>query len=170
MTDRELALTIGALSREELKGRLTAAGIQLNPLAQTLLQHDCFEEREARTVVVAQRSVSELGLQTGGVQSQVLDAVQHQGFQLCPPELGPYLRLAMGEQEQAPDSVLSAGRIPTGALHIASAPLSEDDEYPKGFYLRVVDGVPWLRGFRCDGEYLWPPETQLAVCLPGTAV
>lgn len=87
-------------------------------------------------------------------------------LELCPPATGPYLRLAVTSQSQAPDSVLSAGRAPSGALHVLSAPLSEDHEYPKGFYLRVVDGVSWLRGYRCDDEYRLPPEAAMVLRVP----
>ena len=76
---------------------------------------------------------------------------------VCPPDAGPYLRLALQSQADAPDRVLSGGRSPAGALKVASAPLSEDANFPKGFYLRVVDGQRWLRGFRCDDEYLFSP-------------
>jgi len=56
------------------------------------------------------------------------------------------------------DSVLSAGRAPSGSIKIASQPLSDDVEYPKGFSLRVVDGELWLRGYRCDDSYVFEPE------------
>ncbi|MDT0189335.1 hypothetical protein HF984_04290 [Rothia terrae] len=43
---------------------------------------------------------------------------------------------------------------------MATPVLSDDDEFPKGFYLRVVDDVPWLRGYRCDDLYMHPLESQ----------
>jgi hypothetical protein len=70
------------------------------------------------------------------------------------------------DQANAPNSVLSAGRGPAGALHVASEPVSEDVEYPKGFYLRVVDGQAWLRGYRCDNTYVWAPDQWLAFVMP----
>jgi hypothetical protein len=66
----------------------------------------------------------------------------------------------MMEQSNAPDSVLSAGHSPAGAIKVAAAPLSDDVEFPKGFYLRVVDGQHWLRGFRCDDEYRFGPADR----------
>ncbi|WP_192796768.1 hypothetical protein [Serinicoccus kebangsaanensis] len=53
-----------------------------------------------------------------------------------------------------------------GSIHVASEPLSEDEAYPKGFYLRVVDDEPWLRGYRCDDSYEWGPEQRLALTKP----
>lgn len=120
-------------------------------------------------MTVTQRSVADLGLPDGCTLPQILAAAKERGFLPCPPDMGPYLRLALMEQEQAPDSVLSAGRVPTGALHVLSEPLSEDYRYPKGFYLRVVDGARWLRGYWCDDDYVWPPESQVALCLPAPA-
>lgn len=77
---------------------------------------------------------------------------------LCPAVTGPYLRLAMLDQVSAPDSVMSAGRAPTGSLTIAAEPLNEDQDYPKGFYLRTVDGIPWLRGYLCDDLHEFAQE------------
>ena len=48
----------------------------------------------------------------------------------------------------------------------ASDALSRDDEYPKGFYLRVVDGRAWLRGYRCDDGHSWSPDDRFIFQLP----
>lgn len=159
-------LTVGGTSRQDLREELVAAGVELNAYAETLLEHPRIARSAAEELTLTRRTVGELGLPAGGTLPQIIAAVQEQGFQLCPPGTGPYLRLALTSQPSAPDSVLSAGRVPSGALHVLSAPLSEDHEYPKGFYLRVVDGVSWLRGFRCDDEYCMPPESMLVLRLP----
>lgn len=170
MGDHDLRLLVGGCTRRELREALAEGGVRCNAYAETLLEHGCFDGHSAQSVVVIQRTVGELGLRSGGSLSQILAAAQNQGLLLCPPDTGPYLRLAMTDQEQAPDSVLSAGRAPTGAVHVASAPLREDDdEHPKGFYLRVVDGVSWLRGFRCADEYRHPSESTFAFCRPNAA-
>lgn len=169
MSDHDLPLDVGGSTRRELREVLAARGVRCNAYAETLLEDRCFDDHPAQSVVVTQRTVGDLGLRDGGSLPQILAAAQQQGLELCPPDTGPYLRLAMTDQEQAPDSVLSAGRAPAGAVHVASAPLREDDEYPKGFYLRVVDGVSWLRGFRCDDEYRHPSESTFAFCRPSAA-
>lgn len=48
----------------------------------------------------------------------------------------------------------------------ASEAPSRDDEYPKGFYLRVVDGRAWLRGYRCDDGHSWSPDDRFIFQLP----
>ena len=41
---------------------------------------------------------------------------------------------------------------------MVSVPLDEGYETPRGFYLRRIDGVLWLRGYRADAAHLWSPE------------
>lgn len=161
-----LVIRVGGQPRSELVQSLRHAGVELNTHAETLLAHPAFDAPEGRTLRIVERTVQQLGLEEGAVQSQILATARSQGLELCPLVTGPYLRLALTDQENAPDSVLSAGRAPTGAIHIASEPVSEDVEYPKGFYLRVVDGQPWLRGHRCDDTYVLAPEQRLAFLLP----
>lgn len=158
-----MTVVVGGASLEELLALLGECGIQLNESARTLLAHRCFEAREPERLDVVRRSLAQLGLAGGGTLPEIFAAVRARGFAPLPADAGPYLRLAYREQEQAPDSVLSAGRAPTGAVHVLSLPLSAEDEYPKGFYLRVVDGVTWLRGFRCDDEYVWPADSVFAL-------
>jgi hypothetical protein len=141
-------------------------GVLLNVHAETLLAHPTFEAPEVQSLRIVERTVEELGFEQGAVQSRVFTAAKSQGLELCPVVAGPYLRLAMMDQANAPDSVLSAGRAPTGAIHVASEPLSDNEEYPKGFYLRVLDGQAWLRGYRCDDTYVWAPAQRFAFLLP----
>jgi hypothetical protein len=49
-------------------------------------------------------------------------------------------------------------RAPAGSITIASSPLDDRDETPKGFYLRRVDGTLWLRGYRSSPAHVWDPE------------
>lgn len=161
-----LTLQIGGRSRHELTQSLREAGVQLNAFAETLLERPEFENPTSQSLDVVVRTVGELGHPDGAVQSEIFAAAAAHGLELCPLLAGPDLRLALLHQADAPDSVLSGGKAPTGAIHVASAPLSDDVDYPKGFYLRVVDGQPWLRGYRCDDTYRWPAEATLAFALP----
>ena len=157
-----------------VRADLAAAGVRLNAYAEALLDRPEFgtESPEPQTVEVVLRSVSELGLTDGGTLPEVFAAAASAGLRLCPLTTGPALRLALRDQESAPDSVLSTGRAPTGSIHVASASVSEDHEVPKGFYLRVIDGVPWLRGYRCDDVHVYAPDVVFAFAryiVPATA-
>jgi hypothetical protein len=161
-----LVVQVGGQSRIEIVQSPHDAGIHLNAHAETLLAHPAFDTPESRTLRIVARTVEQLGLKNGGVQSQVFAAARHCGLELRPLVTGPYLRLVMMNQANAPDSVLSAGRGPTGAIHIAPEPISEGLEYPRGFYLRVMDGQTLLRGNRCDDTHVWAPAQRLAFLLP----
>ena len=41
---------------------------------------------------------------------------------------------------------------------VASAPLCDDEEVPKGFYLRRIEGVLWLRGYQSWSGHVWSGE------------
>lgn len=170
MTDTDqierLEVAVGGLSGPELASRLAARGILLNAHAVTLLENAVFDEREVEAVVLAERTVAELGLVDGATLPEIFGAARAQGLGLCPADTAPYLRLAVSAQEAAPDSVMSSGRAPAGSLTVAAEPLSDDVEYPKGFYLRVVDGQAWLRGYRCDDEHVWSPADRFVFRAP----
>jgi hypothetical protein len=161
-----LQMWVGGLSLRQLMSSLSSRGVLLNVHAETLLEDVVFDEQPCRPVVVTERTVAELGLPNGATLAQIFEAAQQQGLLLCPLDTAPYLRLALNEQAASRDSVMSSGRAPDGALTVVSEALSKDNAYPKGFYLRVVDGQAWLRGYRCDDEYVWSPNDRLIFQLP----
>ncbi|MCR2810603.1 MULTISPECIES: hypothetical protein [unclassified Microbacterium] len=161
-----LETPIGGLSRAELRSELSARGILLNAHAETLLADAAFDQQPRRVIAVTERTVAALGRPEGAHLSEIFALAREGGLLLCPPDAGPYLRLALTDQDTSPDSVMSAGNAPTGSLTVAAEPLRADDEFPKGFYLRVVDGRPWLRGYRCDDAHTWSAEDRFLFRVP----
>ncbi|GGF31769.1 hypothetical protein GCM10010922_03580 [Microbacterium sorbitolivorans] len=155
-------LAISGHSRQELVEQLRLAGVLLNPHADALLAHAVFDEPLSEAVRIVDRTVAELGHAAGATLPQIFAAAEEHGLSLCPPQTAPYLRLAWLDQPESADSVMSAGRAPDAALNVASPVLSDDPDFPTGFYLRVVDGQPWLRGYRCDDLYVFAPEVRFA--------
>lgn len=152
---------MGGLAHEELSARLTVAGVLLNAHAETFLAAALtggISDPEAVSVVV--RSVRELGFPDGGTLPEIYERAVAGGLRLCPPATAAYLRLALHDQESAPDSVLSAGRAPSGSLTVAAPRLRDDVDFPAGLYLRVIDGRPWLRGYRCDDQHVWSADDR----------
>jgi hypothetical protein len=150
-----LEISVGGLSRTELRGALSSRNVLLNAHAEALLDAEVFDRQDTRIIAVTERTVAALGRPEGASLSEVLELGREQGLLPCPADTGPYLRLALNDQATSGDSVMSAGKAPDGSLTVASEALSDDVEYPKGFYLRVVDGQAWLRGYRCDDEHIW---------------
>lgn len=152
-----VSLTIGGLSRTELLAALTADGVGLNESAEALLAQPEIE-CPVQTLELATARPVDLSLIDDAPLREVYAAAQEQGLELCPLATGPFLRLAHQEAAST-DSALRRQRPPEGALHIASEILDPSFDAPKGFYLRTVEGRRWLRGYRCDDEYVVPPET-----------
>ena len=94
--------------------------------------------------------------------TDICAAARQHGLAVCPLELGPHLRLALLDQEEgALGRAQTEHRAPPGSLTVVSHPLSDDDETPKGFYLRRIEGELWLRGYRSWAGHIWQPEDVL---------
>ncbi|PMQ21771.1 hypothetical protein CIK84_09680 [Glutamicibacter arilaitensis] len=146
-------VAVGGLERAELMQYLAQSGVQLNGFAKQLLEHQIFDELvPAHNLTLTSRNLQQLGLDAGATLPQIFERAVSVGLKLCPAYAGPYLRLDFLDQAAFDDSVLSAGKKPAGSLTIASASVGDED-FPRGFYLRVVDEVAWLRGYRCDDTY-----------------
>lgn len=160
-------VVIGGLSRQDIEKRLAAASVELNDYARVLLAHKIFDSVSlAEPVNFASFRLQDLGLRQPATLKTIFERATSRGLALCPPAAGPYLRLATLDQQNSVNAVLSAGKNPSDSLTISSLPLGGDD-FPKGFYLRVVDGVPWLRGYRCDDAYEFAPEDAFIFMVPG---
>jgi hypothetical protein len=153
-------LRIGGVDKAGLLARLKAQQVALNEHAQTLFASDLFVVAEiARDIRVCEVSVAELGLPAGGTWQALIDAAAVRGLKPCPMETATHLRLVLTDQrEDASDALTGAGRAPAGALTVISPPLLQDADFPRGFYLRRLDGVDWLRGYRSDDAHVWLPE------------
>lgn len=157
-------LRIGSVEKAELQNQLRKAGVCLNALAVQLFDHDGFQTTvEQRTLKVIQVSVAQLGFEQGGTFEQVTANALALGYSLCPLELGPHYRLALADQEEdCLGRTPSQNCAPPGAVTVASQAISEDDDVPKGFYLRVIEGVPWLRGYRSWPGHIWSQNDVFA--------
>jgi hypothetical protein len=149
------------MSRLELLAAMQKHEIALNEAASTLFAMDAFTTAEGPSIVESvEIAVADLGLARAATTHAIHGRALQLGMALCPLELGPHLRLQYRDQPEGHvGHPRSEHRAPPGSLTIASAPLG-DDEVPKGFYLRRIHGVLWLRGYRSGPEHLWSPEDR----------
>lgn len=155
-------MTVGGKSKAELRELLRSACVELNVYAETIFASELFTVAAApRQVRIAEVSVEELGFPGGAVMLDISAKARELGLGPCPSELGPFLRLAYMDQPGVTGSLSGGGKAPEGSVTVVSEPLSADDEFPKGFYLRKVNGVLWLRGYRCDAEHVLAPPDRL---------
>lgn len=141
-------LTVGGVSKEELRARLAAASVSLNEYAESLFASPEFGVSEQpRHLGLVAVSLHDLGLTAGGSLPVIFERAASLGYGLCPLEAAPHLRLAPVRQ--------TAGSY----LTVASArPRPTDPDFPAGFYLRRLEDGLWLRGYRTDGDWIWPPD------------
>lgn len=156
-------VSIGGLTKAELLANLRELDVRFNPAAEALLADPRFTTLGARQVVeIGAYSVAELGFDEGATYGQLIARALTSGLVACPLELGPHLRIQFLNQPDGSDGMpLSRGRAPTGSLTVASSPIDDSDETPKGFYLRRADGVLWLRGYWSRADHILRPGDVL---------
>jgi hypothetical protein len=149
------------------KGELLAAiqngGIELNEAGRALFAHGGFTTSEATSILeTVEITVANLGLAQGATMARICESAVQLGLSLCPLELAPHLRLQYLDQPEGHiGHPLSQHRAPPGSLTIVSDQIAKDDNIPKGFYLRRINGVLWLRGYRSGPDHVWGPEDCL---------
>jgi hypothetical protein len=152
--------SVGGLTKTELVQELRRNSISINEAGERLLASDRFTISEARySVTTVELTVGDLGFAQGSTSAEIYARAAALGLGLCPLELGPHLRLQYLDQ---PEGYLGQPvrqhQAPSGSITIASAELSEDHSFPKGFYLRRIQGELWLRGYQSGPEHVWAPD------------
>jgi hypothetical protein len=159
-------VTIGGLSKAELLARLQSSHVCMNESAGRLFASDRFTTARARArVTTVELTVRELGFARGATTAEMYARAAALGLGLCPLELGPHLRLSYLDQPEGYwGQPLLEHQAPSGSLTVASEPLSSDDDFPKGFYLRRIEGELWLRGYRAGAEHVWAGDDHMLFC------
>lgn len=163
---------VGGVGKAELLDQLGQAGVEVNALGLKLFADPRFVTSATPAIVqVALITVGALGLPDGGTFAEVLAAADLRGLSPCALEVAPHLRLQFTKQAEgfvgAPQS---SNQAPPGSLTVASLPVSQDDADPCGFYLRRIDGVLWLRGYRSWPGHRWMAADEFVfACSPLTS-
>jgi len=157
------AVRVGGMSKSELLQALRESNIHLNQAAEALFADQRFITLSRHQVIeVAALSVADLGFEGGATYRQLTARARESGLVECPLELGPHLRMQFPDQpEDARNLPMTHGKAPPDSITVASSPLDDSDETAKGFYLRRVDGVLWLRGYWSWPGHIWSPEDVL---------
>ena len=138
---------------------LNENSIKLNGYAEMLLIYSSFTiPPEGSIYTVVEVTVESLGFYQGASLSEILEQAKASGYGLCPLGLAPFFRLTYMEQKEVEEETDKQHRAPVGSITIASLPLSNDVDFPKGFYIRKMNGELWLRGYICDDQHIWSKE------------
>jgi hypothetical protein len=159
------AIEIGGLTKSQLIQKLQQHAISMNKYGERLLSASEFTASEtAYELKTVELTVRDLGFPNGATLPQIFRRANELGLDLCPLEAGPYIRLDYLEQAEGIQGNRSQHQAPTGSITIASEIVREDDAFPKGFYLRKIDGVLWLRGYIADDLHVWNPDDHFIFC------
>lgn len=141
---------IGGLSKEELLQNLNDNKISINEYGLQIINHKNFiitpTREKLQTVEI---SLSDLGFSNGATTQEVYQQAQEFGLKLCPSELAVHMRLQYIDFNQPIDPVSGHWQ------NIAMKELSDDLDFPRGFYLRRREDGFWIRGYRSSPEHLW---------------
>ena len=157
-------IRIGGTTPTELRALLEEAQVMLNPMAEQLFADPRFTVRQESSLVeVVTGPAAGLGFQDGATFEQLVAQASRYGLTLCPLELAPHFRLQFTEQAEASTSEPPARhQAPPGSVTVASAPPTDEQDIPWGFYLRRIEGRLWLRGYRSWSGHVWAPRDEFA--------
>ncbi len=159
---------IGGHSKLQLLAALKKSGVELNGAAHQLFSSAAFTTSDVNcSVATVELTVGKLGFAQGATIAQINERAVALGLRQPPVELGPQLRLQFADQlEGFWGHPATERQAPPGSITIASAPVSEDEDFPRGFYVRRIKGTLWLRGYRSSSEHVWNPDDHFLFSLP----
>lgn len=138
-------IAIGGLDKGNLLLCLEKADVQFNEYAKTLFKHAKFSPPiKAERVKLVKVTLVDLGLEESCSFNEFESRASQFGLKLCPLYLAAFLRLEFLDQ------------IEGLYLTIASEKPEASENFPNGFYLRNIEDIIWLRGYRADGFDDWP--------------
>lgn len=157
---------VGGLTKSQLMQKLQQYSILMNEYGEKLFAADKFTTSNKKySLQTVELTVGNLGFPDGANTDRIFKRADELGLKLCPLELGPHLRMEYLDQlEGYLGNPLKQQQAPSGSITIASEILTEDDEFPKGFYLRRINGVLWLRGYCADHLHVWNPNDHFIFC------
>ena len=158
-----ISLKRAPYTADQLLQTIEACGVLLNRYAEAFIAHPRFLAGQPGDMTVAIASLKEIGLEEGATLEELIRHIRGTPFRPCPPDTGVFLRLAWMDQPQSQNSILTGTHgSPDQAVTVLSETLEPDDAFPKGLYLRNVDGRLWLRGYVCDSSYRFPGDALFA--------
>lgn len=156
----KIEIQFGGNSKKELLKKLKSSGILLNNFAERIFSSEYFKvSGHPQQISLTEIKVKDLGFSVGATTPQIQKHLKKFGLSVCPLEIAPYLRMNYINQKEI--KCETKNQNPPGSLTVFSKVLSKDDNFPKGFYLRKIDGKLWLRGYICTLDYIWKPDDKL---------
>ena len=150
-----IKLGTGLKTAEEFRRVLRDGEFRLSDWASDILGKPAFKAADEETEVdLVKVTVAELGFKKGARRNQIYERARDLGLELCPPEVGPQLRLQYQDQ-------------PNGEwILVAMEPIVDSDGDPRLFDVgRDASGL-WLYSCWCAPGRFWDADDQWVFCRP----
>ena len=122
---------VGGLTKSQLMQKMQQHSILMNELGEMLFKDDYFTtSAKTFSLKTVELTVRDLGLPKGDTLTKIFERANHLGLELCPLELGPYLRLEYLDQPEGKPS--RKHQAPNGSITVASETLIDEEDFPKG--------------------------------------
>ncbi len=155
--------TIGNKTKEELIRELEEKESSTNPAdkiyisdsARSMLQKPEFAAiSQPEKINLIKLKVQDLGFEKNPTTDQLYSRAEELGLKLCPPEIGPHLRINY-------QTVFKREQTKGGYLRIGMKQITSSSGYPDVFIVvRDDDGKRWLRHHWAAPELKWNLERE----------
>jgi len=154
-TWKTIKLGTGLKTAEEFRRVLRDGEFRLSDWASDILGKPAFKAADEETEVdLVKVTVAELGFKKGARRNQIYERAKELGLGLCPPEVGPQLRLQYQDQ-------------PNGEwILVAMEPIIDSGGGPRLFRVGRDDSGLWLSSRWGDPDDFWYPGHQWVFCRP----
>ena len=154
-TWKTIKLGTGLKTADDFRKTLKDNGFNISGWANDILRKPAFtvaaEETEVELVKV---TVAELGFKRGARHEQTYERAKEFGLELCPPEVGPQLRLQYQDQ-------------PNGEwILVAMEPIIVSGGDPELFNVGRSDSGLWLSSYWSSPGIFWYADCRWVFCRP----
>jgi len=152
---KTIKLGTGLKTADDFRRALKDDGFNISDWASDILGKPAFKAADEDTEVdLVKVTVAELGFKNGARHNQIYERAKELGLGLCPPEVGPQLRLQYQDQ-------------PNGEwILVAMEPIVDSDGDPRLFLVERSDSGLWLSSFWGDPGGFWDAGRQWVFCRP----
>lgn len=153
-TWKTIQLGTGLQTADDFRKEVVKAGMKIGDWANDILGKPAFTATTSETeteVELVVASVAELGFKDGATRKDIYVRAQELGLDLCPPEVGPQLRLQYTDQPKGEWLVIAMEPITDsdGSLNLFSVVHVGDVRF-----LRAASGSP-VRFWRGDYRFVF---------------
>lgn len=154
-TWKTIKLGTGFKNADDFRKAIKDCGMQIGDWANDMLGKPTFTAvTEATEVDLVKVTVGELGFKDGARRDQIYDRAKELGLELCPPEVGPQLRL------QYKDQSLNEWIL------IGMEPIRDSDGDLNVFCVGHGDGGIWLGGYCDSPDDVWYADNRWVFVRP----